>query len=116
MTTMDTRLLLLIGTRKGGFIARADAARRSWTLSEPFLKGSEVHHVTYVRATGTIVAAAKNGWWGPTVRLTADFGGTWREPAEGIRFAADRGRSVERVWVVEPDPRVDGQRVAREHP
>ena len=42
------KTLLLIGTRKGGFIATSDASRAQWTLAGPFLKGCEVNHVTHV--------------------------------------------------------------------
>jgi hypothetical protein len=31
------RILLLIGTRKGGFVATSDASREQWTLAGPFL-------------------------------------------------------------------------------
>jgi photosystem II stability/assembly factor-like uncharacterized protein len=103
------RLLLLIGTRKGGFIATTDQARRAWTLKGPFLKGCEVNHVAYLPASRTIVLAGKSGWWGPALQLSTDLGETWREPASPIRFAEDRGRSVERIWAIKPDPRVPGR-------
>jgi len=103
------RTLLLIGTRKGGFIASADAARRAWTLDGPFLKGCEVNHVAYAPASGTLILAGKSGWWGPAVQLSDDLGKTWREPADGIRFAEGRGQSVARIWMIKADPRVPGR-------
>src|SRR5438105_3395153 len=98
------RILLLIGTRKGAFIAKSDAARRSWTLEGPFLKGCEVNHVAYLPSTRTIVAAGKSGWFGPGLQLSEDEGKTWREPAAGIRFDESRGHSVERIWTIKSDP------------
>jgi len=41
-------ILLLIGTRKGAFIASADAGRARWTLNGPLMKGCEVNHVAHV--------------------------------------------------------------------
>ena len=35
------KVLLLIGTRKGGFVATSDVGRANWTLAGPFLKGCE---------------------------------------------------------------------------
>jgi photosystem II stability/assembly factor-like uncharacterized protein len=99
------RVLLLIGTRKGAFIATSEDSRRAWNLRGPFLKGSEVNHLGWIPATRTLIVAAKNSWWGPVIRLSSDLGETWREPASGIRFAEGRGHSVERIWFVKADPR-----------
>jgi photosystem II stability/assembly factor-like uncharacterized protein len=101
--------LLLIGTRKGGFIATSDGRRRDWTLSGPILKGCEVNHLTYVPETRTIIVAGKSGWWGPAVQTSSDLGRTWREPASGIRFEEGRGHSVERIWTIKADPREPGR-------
>jgi len=103
------QVLLLIGTRKGGFIAAADGRRRDWTLTGPILKGCEVNHVTYIPDARTIVVAGKSGWWGPAIQVSSDSGRTWREPASAIRFDEGRGHSVERIWTVRGDPREPGR-------
>jgi photosystem II stability/assembly factor-like uncharacterized protein len=100
--------LLLIATRKGGFIASSDAERRRWTLKGPFLKGSEVNHLTHI-GDGRLVLAGKSAWFGPTVQLSDDEGVTWRDATSGIRFAEGRGKTVERIWFVKADPRVPGR-------
>lgn len=99
------KTLLLIGTRKGGFIAESDAARRQWSLGGPILKGTEVNHVAHV-GDGRLVVAGKSGWWGPAIQISDDEGRTWREPKGRIRFDEGRGHSVERIWFVKRDPRV----------
>ena len=99
------KLLLMIGTRKGGFLATADPARRTWSLKGPFLKGNEVGYLGYLRESDTVVLAGKSSWWGPGLQLSNDLGETWREPAGGVRFAEGRGHSVERIWIVKADPR-----------
>jgi len=101
------RLQLLIGTRKGGFIATSDPARREWSLKGPLLKGSEVNHVANV-GDGRLMLAGKSGWWGPAVQISDDGGDTWREPGP-IRFEEGRGHSVERIWFIKADPRVPGR-------
>jgi photosystem II stability/assembly factor-like uncharacterized protein len=100
--------LLLIGTRKGGFIARSDDDRATWTLSEPILKGQEVNHVAYV-GDGRIIAAGKSAWWGPAIQISDDGGRTWHEPASGIRFDEARGHAVDRIWFIKRDPRTAGR-------
>jgi len=100
-------VLLLIGTRKGGFVATSDASRSTWTLAGPFLKGCEVNHLAHVGG-GRLVMAGKSGWFGPALQISDDVGKNWRD-AGAIRFAEGRGHSVERIWFVKTDPRVPGR-------
>lgn len=97
------RVMLMLGTRKGAFLAFSDPDRRSWKITGPFLKGVEVNHVGWT--SGKLFATVKSYWWGPDVRMSSDFGETWKEPARGIRFAEGRNLSVNRVWVTEEDSR-----------
>src|SRR5215212_3965401 len=101
------RVQLLIGTRKGGFIASSDEARRDWTLKGPLLKGSEVNHLAHV-GDGRLMVAGKSSWFGPAVQISDDAGETWRQPG-AIRFDEGRGHSVERIWFIKADPRVPGR-------
>ena len=94
------KVLLMIGTRKGGFLAASNPDRKSWELKGPFLKGSEVHYVTYLPKSGTIVSTVKSWWFGSAVRYSADGGENWTEPARGIKFEEGRDKSVERIWIV----------------
>ena len=104
-----TRILLLIGTRKGGFIAASDAARRSWTISGPLMKGCEVNHLAWIPDAQTIILAGKSSWWGPATQISRDLGETWHEPAAPIRFEEGRAHSVERIWAIKSDRRVPGR-------
>jgi hypothetical protein len=36
---------VLVGTRKGAFVLRADGTRKKWDVSGPFFGGWEVFHV-----------------------------------------------------------------------
>ncbi len=49
---MTMRVLLLVGTRKGAFIAESDATRAAWTLRGPFCEGWPVHDVSVDPASG----------------------------------------------------------------
>ena len=97
-----TRVMLLIGTRKGAFLAFSDADRRRWELQGPIFKGVQVNDVVYTAedgGAGSIIVAGKSEWWGPGVQVSTDLGESWEERPP-VRFAEGRGLSVERVWIV----------------
>ena len=100
------KVMILIGTRKGGFLAFSDPDRKKWELKGPFFKGTQVHHMTYVGGDfGAVCATVKNEWWGPDIRISKDLGETWLEPKHGVRFAEGRELSVARVWMMKGDQR-----------
>lgn len=101
---MSTRVWLLLGTRKGAFLATSDAARRRWELQGPFFKGGEVNDVGFIADRGLVTATVKSAWWGPGLRVSRDWGATWEEPPAPA-FAEGRERSVERIWIVRADAR-----------
>jgi len=102
--------MLMIGTRKGAFLAFSDLERKSWNVNGPILKGVEVNHITYIQGSSpAIYVAGKSSWWGPDVKFSRDFGETWIEPSNGVRFAEERKISVERVWVIKGDNRSGGK-------
>jgi photosystem II stability/assembly factor-like uncharacterized protein len=95
------QVMLMIGTRKGAFLAFSGLDRRGWQITEAAFRGGEVNHVGWIHGpTPLVVATAKSAWWGPDLRVSRDFGQTWSD-AIGLRFAPGRERSVERIWVVE---------------
>jgi photosystem II stability/assembly factor-like uncharacterized protein len=99
MTSMGT--VVMIGTRKGLWLARSDEARDEWTLSGPHLDMTEVYSVLPDTrgATPRLLAGASSSWLGPQVMRSDDLGQTWQEtPGGGIGFPEDVDASVERVW------------------
>jgi BNR-Asp box repeat len=85
---MAARMLaLLVATRKGAFILKADAARRSWKVSPPIKLGETAHHLVQdPRAPRTILFAASTGHLGPTMYLSKDRGKTWKEASRPPAF------------------------------
>ncbi len=84
--------LLLVGTRKGAFLIRSDAARSKWTIDGPHLLGNQVNHVVLDPRDGrTILMAAKTGHLGPTVFRSTDRGETWKEAARPPAFPKVEG-------------------------
>jgi hypothetical protein len=106
------QVLLMIGTRKGGFLAVSDVNRKSWELQDPVFKGAEVNFMHLVPGSPPVIyMAGKSAWWGPDLRISRDFGHTWVEPATPVRFAVGRGLALERIWVIAADPRSEQQAV-----
>ncbi|SDY15711.1 hypothetical protein SAMN05661080_02503 [Modestobacter sp. DSM 44400] len=101
---MDTTLLA-IGTRKGLWLATSED-RRSWSLSQPHFLMTEVPSIGIDTRGGRtrLMVGLRSEHWGPTVFHSDDLGATWTEPENGaIRFPADTGGAVERIWQLQPD-------------
>jgi photosystem II stability/assembly factor-like uncharacterized protein len=105
MAIKENSVFLLIGTRKGAFIAKSDAGRKVWTITGSVLAGNEVNHLAVDRQTRRMFLAGKSAWWGPGVQISDDLGDTWRETKAPLAFAEGRDKSVERVWMVKADAR-----------
>jgi photosystem II stability/assembly factor-like uncharacterized protein len=96
---MSDRCVLLVGTPKGAFLLHGDAGRRDWRVSGPTCEGWPVHDISVDRATGAILAASGNPWYGPAVWRSDDLGETWTHSSEGITYGDD-GPAVKTVWNV----------------
>ena len=96
-------IILMVGTRKGGFLLAADQARRNWSVSGPHHAGSDIFHMAYDdREGGTVFAAINSPIWGPEIQRTHDLGASWRKAESNPSFADGSSDSVEQVWHVEP--------------
>jgi len=100
-------VVLLIGTRKGAFIVRADRSRRTWKLSGPIFLGHIVHHLVLdPRDRRTMLMAARTGHLGPTVFRSTDAGKTWQEAQAPPAFPkvpeGQKGQVVDHVFWLTP--------------
>lgn len=84
---------LLIGTRKGLFIARLDAGR--WQLEGPHIAGYEIMHILVSpRDARILYASARHAIWGAHLYRSKDGGATWTalgaapQHAPGVRDSA----------------------------
>lgn len=98
------QVMLMIGTRKGAFLAFSDESRQQWRLEGPCFKGAEIHYVAAIpdaKATrgAAVYAAGASAWWGPGIQISTDLGSSWEEGTP-VRFHEDRELSVERVWIL----------------
>ncbi len=98
---MATKVLILIGTKKGVFIIESDAKRRSWELRGPFCEVWPINHVVADPTTGTIYGGGGNEWFGPAIWKSTDLGATWTHSSEGLAYAAGE-EPIKSVWSVTP--------------
>src|SRR5215475_11534676 len=77
---MSDRVVLMIGTKKGVFVAEAPAARRRFTLRGPFGAGVGVN-ATLVDTRGAtrLYASSCNPFFGMKVLRSSDLGKSFKE-------------------------------------
>lgn len=102
---MSKRVLLMIGTEKGGFIAESDERRQDWKLHGPFCNQDKVNDMQYDPATGAIYAAGFR-WteaWDhlPVIYKTTDLGQTWSYSDKGLTLGDD-GPKMIAAWNLQP--------------
>ena len=98
---MAGRVLLLVGTKKGGFIVDGDAGRGVWTIRGPLCDGFAIHDMNVDPATGTLFAGGGSSWYGPAVFRSDDHGQTWTVSSAGLSYG-DGGPEISAVWNVTP--------------
>jgi photosystem II stability/assembly factor-like uncharacterized protein len=98
---MATKVLVLLGTKKGAFIFESDALRRSWALRGPFCETWPLNHIIADPATGTIYGAGGNEWFGPAVWKSTDLGATWSHSSDGLAYQEGE-EPIKMVWSLAP--------------
>jgi photosystem II stability/assembly factor-like uncharacterized protein len=96
---MPSRLLILLGTKKGAFVLEGDPTRDGFTIRGPFCETMPVGHLAWDPATRALVAGAGSPWYGPTIWRSPDLGATWSQSSAGLTYGED-GPAVTRVWNV----------------
>ncbi|MGA9964131.1 MAG: protein kinase [Terriglobales bacterium] len=94
--------LLLLGTTKGAFILRSNAARSRWEVGGPYFHGHNVYAMAYDSRGGQHrIWASTQSYWGTLLRSSDDFGKSWTNPQQApIRFPSDTGVSLKNIWQI----------------
>ncbi len=109
-----SRVRILIGTRKGGFVLSSDGKRQRWDVSGPHFAGWEIYHIKGSPTDqNRLYASQSSGWFGQVIQRSNDGGKTW-EPV-GNKFVYDgvpgthqwydgtpHPWEFKRVWHLEP--------------
>ena len=81
-----SKVLVLVGTRKGGFILQSDIKRENWELMGPLFKGWNVMHMTFDPRDQRLHAAVVHDVYGPSTHYSDDFGDSWTQGREAPHF------------------------------
>ncbi len=96
-------ILILLGTKKGGFILNSDHSRKNWSMAGPYCAGSEVFHMVYDhREGGRVIAASNSLVWGPEIQFSDNLGRTWSSAETQPKFSGDGGPTIKNLWHVKP--------------
>ncbi len=106
MATQESRIAVLVGTRKGLFVARGDRERQHWRLEGPHLAGYEIQAAFLdPRDPRRGYAAAHHPVWGIHVYRSEDAGHSWQALAEVPRFGTDdTPEQLRMIWCLAPGP------------
>ena len=94
---MGSRVKVLIGTKKGAFIAESDETRDDWSVRGPYCETWPTNHVVGDPETGTIYAGGGNEWFGPAVWKSTDGGKSWTHSSKGLAYPEGQD-PVKAVW------------------
>jgi photosystem II stability/assembly factor-like uncharacterized protein len=95
--------VVMIGTRKGLWLARSRDDRQTWHLDGPHLGQHEVASCAIdTRGDSPRLFAGGFHWhWGPTLVRSDDMGQTWHDPEHApVRFPEDTGEACKSVWQI----------------
>src|SRR5262245_47883764 len=102
---MPERMILMIGTKKGLFVAESAKARRSFTLRGPFGPGVGVNSALIdTRGTPKLFASSCNPFFGMKVLRSTDMGKSFKETQSAPAFPKDDGRALANIWSIETGP------------
>jgi photosystem II stability/assembly factor-like uncharacterized protein len=76
---MSKKVLVFVGTTKGGFIFESDANRKQWQRSDILFKSWNVMHMQLDARDNRLHAATSHNVYGPTTHYSDDFGKTWTQ-------------------------------------
>ncbi|WP_454063826.1 WD40/YVTN/BNR-like repeat-containing protein [Candidatus Nitrospira salsa] len=76
-----SRVRVLVGTRKGGFILTSDGKRQEWNVYGPHFGGWELYHIKGSPADpNRLYASQSSSWFGQIIQRSDDGGITWDTP------------------------------------
>jgi hypothetical protein len=105
VTVKDGDVLVLVGTMKGAFLLRSNAARTRWDVGGPYFPGQSVYAMAYDQRGGRrrLLAGPSSMHFGAVLSHSDDFGRTWTNPEQAnVKFPEDAGLSLKNIWQIMP--------------
>jgi len=111
-----SKIRVLVGTRKGGFILTSDENRKKWDIEGPLFAGLEIYHMKGSAIDPSrIYASQASDWFGQVNHRSDDGGKTWQTIGNQFDYEGDVGTHQDfdgkqipwkfrRIWVFEPSP------------
>jgi hypothetical protein len=100
---MSQQVIVMVGTTKGLFFFESDGERRKWQVRGPSLGGWEVYSVLGdSRHVPRIFAGTSHMAYGPSLRVSEDFGENWRQIEAGPCYPVETGFKLNRFWQIVP--------------
>ncbi len=75
----QSKVNVLVGTRKGGFIFSSDQDRQQWAVSDVLFKGWNMMHMVMDSRNQRLHAALDHFVFGATTHYSDDMGKTWKQ-------------------------------------
>ena len=109
-----SKVRVLVGTRKGGFILTSDGKRKQWDINGPHFGGWEVYHMKGSPVDpNRLYASQSSGWFGQVIQRSNDGGKTWEPAGNEFKYDGACGThqwydgtphpwEFKRVWHLEP--------------
>jgi photosystem II stability/assembly factor-like uncharacterized protein len=83
----QSKVKVLVGTRKGGFIFTSDKDRKQWSVSDVLFKGWNMMHMVMDPRDRRLHASLTHFVFGPTTHYSDDMGETWKQSPAPPRFS-----------------------------
>ncbi len=96
---MTGRVMVFVGTSKGGFIFESDEERKKWQRSDIHFKSWNVMHMNLDPRDNRLHAAAWHFVYGATTHYSDDFGNSWTQAKQvpGLTRPSKSGRPASTV-------------------
>src|SRR5512145_796116 len=79
---MSKKVMVFVGTQKGGFIFESNEKRKRWKVGDIHFKSWNVMHIQMDPRDQRLHAATAHFAYGPTTHYSDDFGKTWVQAKE----------------------------------
>jgi photosystem II stability/assembly factor-like uncharacterized protein len=109
-----SKVRVLVGTRKGGFVCTSDGQRQKWQIEGPFFGGWEIYHIKGSPVDpNRLYASQSSAWFGQVIQRSNDGGKTWEPVGNEFKYDGVPGThqwydgtphpwEFKRVWHLEP--------------